>query len=211
MATAIHTIFLEDFSITSPEARLSTAKQFIAACQKYGFVYLKGLPILEPSIINEAFEWTRKVFALSVEDKMKAKHPPGYTVHRGYMGVGREKVVEGGTGYIQEEEGQTFIIDQKESYDLGHERNPMQPNQWLPEDVLPGFKEYMVKYHSSFHESAKIVFEVIELGLGLGKEFFADRCSSVENQLRLLHYPSLKVDKLEDSGSTRFGAHADWS
>jgi len=64
--------------------------------------------------------------------------------------------------------------------------------------------------------------------MNLPEDFFTSKCSSNQNQLRLLRYPSIPVDDFSPSSitptttttdkpsstgtkKTRFGAHADWS
>ena len=37
--------------------------------------------------------------------------------------------------------------DVKESFECGWEENPDMPNIWLPEDVLPGFKEACMDFY----------------------------------------------------------------
>lgn len=45
---------------------------------------------------------SKRLFDLSLEDKMKAPHPEGMTPHRGYSGFGRER--GGATGPLDTEE-----------------------------------------------------------------------------------------------------------
>lgn len=73
------------------DSRLRVANELVGACKDVGFVYIinHGLP---DSQLEEAFDWSKKFFALSQEDKMKAPHPEGWAVHRGYSWPGLEKV-----------------------------------------------------------------------------------------------------------------------
>jgi hypothetical protein len=59
----------------------------------------------------------------------------------GYSAPGREKVVQ--HGYDAEELAQTHskATDVKESFECGREESKAMPNIWLPEGILPGFKE----------------------------------------------------------------------
>jgi isopenicillin N synthase-like dioxygenase len=72
-------------------ARLQVAKQIVSASREVGFVYIIN-HALPDSLLDEAFEWSRRFFALSEEDKLKAPHPEGWAVHRGYSWPGLEKV-----------------------------------------------------------------------------------------------------------------------
>lgn len=51
----------------------SFAKEIVDACRKVEFVYIVN-HALPDSLLDEAFEWSRRFFALSQEDKLKAPH-----------------------------------------------------------------------------------------------------------------------------------------
>ena len=67
------------------------ADQLIDACRTVGFVSIINHQ-LSPDRLAHAFEWSKKLFDLKVEQKMLAPHPSGFTVHRGYSWPGLEKV-----------------------------------------------------------------------------------------------------------------------
>jgi hypothetical protein len=89
------TIPIIDFSTFKPESSLeerkAVANDLAAACRRVGFVYIINHG-LSPSLLAEAFAWTKKLYALGHEEKMQAPHPEGYAVHRGYSHPGLEKV-----------------------------------------------------------------------------------------------------------------------
>jgi len=72
---------------------------------------------------------SKRFFALSESEKQIARRPPDRSNHRGYSGVGNEKVRE--------------RICMKESFDVGNPNDKGQPNLWLPEELLPDFREFM--------------------------------------------------------------------
>lgn len=76
---------------STPEERLSTAKELADACHNVGFVFIinHGISL---ELLEEAFGWSRRLFDLKIEEKMLAPHPDGPTVHRGYSWPGLEKV-----------------------------------------------------------------------------------------------------------------------
>ena len=78
-------------SDASLEERKAIAHKLIEACQKVGFVYIINHN-LAPQRLAQAFDWSKKLFDLKVEQKMLAPHPKGFTVHRGYSWPGLEKV-----------------------------------------------------------------------------------------------------------------------
>lgn len=73
------------------EARLRVAQEIVDASKKVGFVYIINHALPE-SLLDEAFDWSKRFFAQSLEEKMKAPHPEGWAVHRGYSWPGLEKV-----------------------------------------------------------------------------------------------------------------------
>lgn len=73
------------------EEKQMTAARLVAACKDVGFVYVKGHG-LPKDTLDEAFRISKKFYDLSTSEKMKAPHPPGWAVHRGYSWPGLEKV-----------------------------------------------------------------------------------------------------------------------
>ena len=71
--------------------KLRVAKQLVEACQKVGFVYIINHSLPE-SVVDGAFDWSKRLFQLPREEKMKAPHPEGWAIHRGYSWPGLEKV-----------------------------------------------------------------------------------------------------------------------
>ena|ERR1700712_910103 len=101
----------------------------------------------------------------------------------------------------------------QESYEIGSENDPVQQNIWLPEDVLPQFSTYETALYERLAGVSKVVLDAIGVGLGLDvdataalKELILDR----HCQLRLLHYPAISKDKLENELLARLPAHNDW-
>lgn len=72
-------------------AKQSAAEMLVAACKDVGFVYVKGHGVPKETL-DQAFRVTQRFYDLPMEEKMKAPHPPGWAVHRGYSWPGLEKV-----------------------------------------------------------------------------------------------------------------------
>ncbi|KAI2470934.1 thymine dioxygenase [Annulohypoxylon bovei var. microspora] len=188
------------------------AQELTDACRRVGFVYIvnHGVP---NDLLEEAFSWSKKLFDLSQEKKMLAPHPPGPNVHRGYSWPGLEKVSQDiiKDGDDAKEAENRKISDVKESYEIGSEGFELQPNVWLPEDVLPGFREFMVQFYCKCFGAAKELLRALAIGIGLEDEDFFLRFHSGENnQLRLLHYPPVEAEKLSSNEVARMPAHSDW-
>ncbi|RYP04017.1 hypothetical protein DL764_004711 [Monosporascus ibericus] len=193
-------------------------KSYSAALQKgsmakwKGFVYIVNHGIAN-NVLEEAFRFSRGLFALPRETKMLAPHPPGPNVHRGYSWPGLEKVAQDimKEGDEATEANNREIADVKESYEIGSEDFELQPNVWLPEDVLPGFRSFMTQFYWTCFETAKELLRALALGVGLeAEDFFLNYHSGESNQLRLLHYPPVEGEKLSSNVVARMPAHSDW-
>ena len=82
---------LKEFSTAPLTLRLKTAQKLVAACEEIGFVYITGHGVSDKTLA-QAFKVSKTFYGLPTEQKMKAPHPPGWAVHRGYSWPGLEKV-----------------------------------------------------------------------------------------------------------------------
>src|SRR5436305_10633812 len=101
----------------------------------------------------------------------------------------------------------------QESYEIGSEANPAQPNIWIPEFILPGYREFMTSFYWELTNVATLVLQVIGEGLNLTeneKKMIAQQHSGHNNHLRLLHYPPVLAEALETQVVARMPAHSDW-
>ena len=86
----------------------------------------------------------------------------------------------------------------------------MHPSIWLPEPVLPGFRDFMARFYWTRDEAAKKIFSALALALNLLAEdtkHLSDLHTGHDNQLRLLHYPSIEfgANQRHRHGHQRFG------
>ncbi len=63
-------------------ARLESAQALYRACHGFGFMQILGHGV-GPEILREAFDWSKKLYRLSHDEKMQAPHPDGPVPHRG--------------------------------------------------------------------------------------------------------------------------------
>lgn len=90
--TNIPVVDLQPFSSNSTaEDRRKAAHDLVTACREIGFVYIKNHGVPEEEL-ERAFDISKKFYNLPTDQKMKAPHPPGWAVHRGYSWPGLEKV-----------------------------------------------------------------------------------------------------------------------
>jgi isopenicillin N synthase-like dioxygenase len=213
VAPSLPLIDLAGFTSGIPEERLNTAKQLVAACQEVGFVYITNHGVPQKDL-EEAFAVSEKFYNLPQEDKLKAPHPPGWAVHRGYSWPGLEKVSEAVCGADNADTVRSLraVQDFKESYEVGSESNTEQPNVWLPPDVLPEWQPTMQKFYWTCFEAAKTILRALALGIGLPEEQLLELHSGNYSQLRLLNYPPIPAKSLEIGGGfERMPAHTDWT
>lgn len=214
MSAALPIIDFSKWLKGSPEEKKKNAQELAQACREVGFVYVINHGVSQ-DLLEEAFGWSKKLFDLPEEQKMLAPHPPGPNVHRGYSWPGLEKVSQyvhkEGEDSDAEDEALRQVQDCKESYEIGSETFAGQPNQWLPEEVLPGFRTFTTGFYWTCFETAKELLRAIATGIGLDDPDYLVRFHSGENnQLRLLHYPPVETEKLSSNALARMPAHSDW-
>ncbi|KIW50608.1 hypothetical protein PV05_09402 [Exophiala xenobiotica] len=205
---AIPIIDLEPMRSGTCKEAHETGKKVFEAFRDVGFAYIKnhGLP---QDLLDQAFEWSSKFFDLPQADKDKAPHPPYGWWHRGYSGIGREKVVQ----MVYDPESIADLRkcpDFKESFELGREDDEHTPNIWFPEEVLPGFRAFMTRFFETCYTVELDLLRAIALGMDLPEEFFREYHTKKDNQIRLLHYPPVEAELLRDGKMERIAAHSDF-
>ncbi|KAJ3552709.1 hypothetical protein NM688_g4012 [Phlebia brevispora] len=187
----------------------AVADAMLTSFKDSGFVYLinHGLP---QDRIDSMFEWSKAFFALPMEKKMLSPHPSSGTHHRGYSAPGVEKVTQHVYDADELAKHRAKAPDVKESFESGREDDPHMPNIWPPEGVIPGFKEASLDFYWTCRAISLDILRAMALGLSLPEEYFLQYHSAAENQLRILHYPSVPVQKLRDEEVVRIGAHSDF-
>ena len=150
-----------------------------------------------------------KFFDLPQEIKDKAPHPPEGWWHRGYSGIGREKVSQ----MLFDEESineARKIPDQKESFEMGRENNSKMPNIWLPEEDLPGFRDFFNRFYKICNGLELDILRALALGMNLEEDFFVAYHQNADNQTRILHYPPIPEQLLRLGKAERIAAHSDF-
>lgn len=104
-----------------------------------------------------------------------------------------------------------FTDRSQESYDIGSDQNLTQPNQWLSEDSLPGFRTIMLRFYWECFRVGGEILQALATGLDLDQNYLLEKHSGHNNQLRLLHYPPIPAEAIETNRAARCPAHTDWS
>ncbi|KAK7528131.1 thymine dioxygenase [Phyllosticta citriasiana] len=191
-------------------ARNQVARDIDDALRTVGFVYLKnhGVPAGK---VDEAFEWSKKFFALPLETKNLAPHPPGGMHHRGYSSPGLEKVSQHTYSADAIADLRAAAPDVKESFECGNETDAAQPNIWPPESALPGFRAAMLSFFEQCSGLVHAVLRALALALSLDDgDALSKAHASSAFQLRLLHYPPVLARALRQQAAARIGAHSDF-
>ncbi|CDO71471.1 hypothetical protein BN946_scf184909.g65 [Trametes cinnabarina] len=197
------------FLAGSESMKQELATAMLDSFKRIGFVYLVNHGIPEANI-RTMFQWSKRFFDLPAQVKLLAPHPPSGTHHRGYSAPGVEKVVQ----HVYDPESLRDIRvkapDVKESFESGWEESKSMPNIWLPEGVLPGFKEACMDFFWACHDVELNILKALCLALGISEDYLVRYHQGHDNQLRLLHYPSVPVQDLEDDKISRIDAHSDF-
>jgi isopenicillin N synthase-like dioxygenase len=182
-AGRIPVVSLRDKS-AGPGARRSLGERLGGICHDLGFLIVVDHGV-DPELVADVFASMERFFALDEDtkaliDKRRSPH------FRGWEAVGTELT--------------NGRPDQREQIDLWSEwpaeadgpvhRRLLGPNQWLPDDVLPGHRDLMTRWFAELGELADLLLDLLSLGLGLEEHHlrraFGDRPMSL---VKLIHYP----------------------
>ncbi|KAH7393780.1 hypothetical protein DE146DRAFT_660005 [Phaeosphaeria sp. MPI-PUGE-AT-0046c] len=192
----------------SREEQEAVARELDRAFREVGFVYLRNCG-LRREMVREGFEWSQKFFSLPLSTKLLAPHPPGGAHHRGYSAPGVEKVSQH-TYDANELNKLRNVPDYKESFESGNVNDPTQPNIWLPDPHLPGFKPFMQHMFTACETLIHQILSTLSIALSVPPPGLSPTHSQSLFQLRLLHYPSLAASELRNARRSRINAHSDF-
>lgn len=204
---SVPVIDFQEFINGTEQGKLAVGKEMVRVMREVGFMYIINHGISELDQ-QRMFQWSKKFFELSPEQKEKCPHPIEGAHHRGWSHIGKEKVVQ--MVFDKDEVNKLRKVpDVKESFDLGNDNNERFYNIW-PDDDIPGFKEYCKYYFKISDATGKLFLRAIALGMDLDEEFFLPYHSESDNQLRLLHYPPTDENSLKTGEAERIAAHTDF-
>jgi isopenicillin N synthase-like dioxygenase len=166
--------------------RAALAAEVREICHHVGFFQLVGTGITEEDRAAYFAELER-FFALP--DEVKAGMEKARSPHlRGWERIGSE-LTDNRTDHREQ-------VDLSTEYPAGQaDADPPYlrlygPNQWLPDEVLPGFREAVETFVARLEALAARVMEVLSAALGLApgflEEYFGEQPMS---NVKLIHYP----------------------
>ena len=185
--------------VSLAETRTSAAA-LTRALHEVGFLSLVDHGI-DPAFIDRYFAAVEAFFALpeAEKERIDKRNSPHF---RGWERVGAELTDN--------------RVDFREQLDLSTEHSPSPPgaepvflrldgpNQWLPDDVLPGFRATVEAFLAHARRIAEELMEVLAIGLDLPDDAFARRFGERPHSLaKLIHYPPTPV------GEAGVNAHHD--
>ena len=162
------------------------ARDLVLACHEVGFFMLVDHGI-DQDLLDRYFAALESFFALPEETKaLMAKANSRH--FRGWEAIGAELT--------------NNRVDYREQIDLSTEHPARDadvlpaylrldgPNQWLPEDVLPGFRAVVQEYFDRLAALADELMRVLAVGLGLPADTFAKRFGERPLAfMKLISYP----------------------
>ncbi|KAL8869922.1 MAG: hypothetical protein Q9174_003908, partial [Haloplaca sp. 1 TL-2023] len=188
----------------------STSVALLSAFRTHGFLYLTHYTALVPSsTIDKVFHHSAALFARPQHQKDSITSRSA-TSNCGYMRPGREKLSSALTAEDTKKDRDKGA-DMKETYDIGREGRKGNPQPWpdkLDEEGVM-FRETMQDFFLRCKELHVVVMRGIAVGLGLDVTFFDGMLDVGDNNLRLLHYPSVDREAFR-GGKVRAGAHSDY-
>ncbi|PYH90425.1 Clavaminate synthase-like protein [Aspergillus ellipticus CBS 707.79] len=200
-------IDFEPFLNGTPADKHEVAMSVVGAFKTSGFLYLKdhGIP---PSVVSRVFGSSGRFFARP-QDQKDSLCWTTPQANRGYVKTGQEKLstpddVSGESRTTQ---------DLKETIEIGREGVEGHPNRWPDnlDDEGKDFKEVMLSFFDTCKSLHLEVMRAIALGMHLPEHFFDSYVDAGDNNLRLLHYPSVHKDVFEKNPSqVRAGEHSDY-
>lgn len=186
--------------IDDPGERGALADRLCTVCHDVGFAIIDGHD-LDTTVIDDVFDLMDRFFALDDDDKLlidKRRSPQ----FRGWEAVGSEFT--------------NSRVDVREQIDMwtewpvaaatpGHPAlRLLGPNQWLPDDVLPGHRSVTLRWMHELGELANHILELLATGLGLDTAYFATMFGTQSMSLtKMIHYPPTPV------GGAGVNAHHD--
>lgn len=202
LASSIPIISMSPAISGGAHGRAAVAAEIHRAARDTGFFYLvdHGVPT---ALLDAQLEWTRRFFALPLEDKMRIKLDQSPAM-RGYEPIAGQVLDAGSPPDLKE----SFYVGEELSLDHPLVRAGSTnhgPNQW---PHLPGFREQMKAYFAVMQALERKTLALLALSLDLAEDYFEPMYHEPMSILRLLHYPPHPASARPNQLGA--GAHTDW-
>ncbi len=176
----------------SDEARQAAAIELRHACETVGFWQLVGHGISSGEI-DAAFAAVRQFHALPLADKQEVlmDRPDWPLGGVGYLPVGNRKLPARSTGNANE----AFIV--KGDRDLVSD-----DNQWLPEDMVPGFRAAVERFAARLEQLTLDLLPLYATALDVDPDWFAPGFEHPFWRLRMTRYPANVATSADPTSQT---------
>lgn len=188
----------------STHARSDVARQVSTALQEIGFMMISGHGV-DQSLIDDLYEVSYEFFELPLEQKLRSGSPD-HNRFQGYAAPGR-------SDGAQISERQSFNVHKfdtlDEAYAAGYPDDchvSMHAAMW-PEEPSR-FRVVWRRYFAEMERLGAELLEIVELALGFGAGYFADKIDKHQSSL-VGNYYSFDIDSGRDPSPYRFRAHVD--
>ena len=168
----------------------STRLQSFATISKTsGFLYLSGHGVPEESVLAVR-EQSRRFHALPIEEKLKLELDRNF---RGYIPINTSTIVTSSVAKVSKpNQSKSLMIMHEVPPDDPAARagKPLQgPNQWPPENLVPGFRAAVERYVSELTGLAHTLIGLIAAALNVPRDELMTHFAKPTTFLRLLRYP----------------------
>lgn len=162
----------------APGALEATAAQLREAQERVGFYVIVNHGV-DWSLVRRAFTAAQAFHALP--DDVKAAIPFGGG-RGGYLTLG------GGTSYASQIAGPVRKPNLNAAFFV-HGEGRAEPNQWPPDQALPGFQATVMAYFHTLESLARSLLPLYAAALGLPLDWFDGSFVGADTALRMSHYP----------------------
>jgi isopenicillin N synthase-like dioxygenase len=204
-AADIAVVSFDKFINGNDADKRAVAQQIYNAFSTVGWVYLKdhGIP---QSRVNEIFSLVRTVYILSPLSTNQHQAKSFFSLPLEEKATWQLQDASINQGYTPEGAEANGGTDHKESYEHRRFNNPSCPN----DTELPGFRKTMDDFYAQCYSLGLNVLRCLAMAMGLGDDFFSDITTHADPQLRLIRYPSIEREIVEQEGHARIIPHTDF-
>ncbi|MFV0526322.1 MAG: isopenicillin N synthase family dioxygenase [Acidimicrobiales bacterium] len=166
--------------------RRALADEVRRHCHEIGFLTVVDHGV-DARLISDVFDTMRRLFALPEAEKRRIdKHNSPH--FRGWEATGSEY-----TNNRRDVREQVDLWSEWPARPAGTQPAYLRllgPNQWFPEEVLPGYRDLLGRWFDQMGGLARGLMAVMAVGLGLAPDAFEERFGAERMSLtKLIHYP----------------------
>lgn len=174
-------------AMASPDRQMALAEEICAVCHEVGFFVVTNHGV-DLALVDRVFATMRTFFDLSDEDKLRIDKRASRHF-RGWEGEGAELTnnrpdIRQQIDLWTEWPSRALDVEPPEFRLLG-------PNQWLPDDLLPGHQDTVVEWMRELGALADRILGLLSIGLGLDQHHLQNFFGAEPMSLtKLISYPS---------------------